>query len=129
MSAWTCRLIDGKAAAEIVPLGDGSNVSISVGSFASIPRCPQGVRFTPKTGHSGSARDRSAIQSALGFLTLLIAKPDDQVKLPKETVRLPSVWSRRLLEIENIGDQVVGLSVRDYQIRHSPVIRAKKYFQ
>jgi hypothetical protein len=35
---------------------------------------------------------------------------------------LPSISSRRLLEIENIGDQVVGLGVRDYQIRHCLVI-------
>jgi hypothetical protein len=74
-------------------------------------------------GHAGhSALDRSAIQSALGFLTPLITNPDDEVKVPKETMRLSSVWSRRLLEIENIGDQVVGVGVRDYQIRHFLVI-------
>jgi hypothetical protein len=43
-------------------------------------------------------------------------------------VRLPSVWSRRLLEIENIGDQVVGLRVGDYQINHSPVIKRGNTF-
>ena len=32
------------------------------------------------------------------------------------------VWSGRLPEIENIGDQIVGLGVRDYQIRHCVVI-------
>ena len=31
---------------------------------------------------------------------------------------LTGAWSRWLLEIDNIGDQVVGLRVRDYQIRH-----------
>lgn len=73
--------------------------------------------------HARRFRDahRSPVQSALGFLTPLITKSDDEVKVPKET-RLSSVWSRRLLEIENIGDQVVGIGVSDYQIRHSLVI-------
>ena len=45
-----------------------------------------------------------------------------RIKLPKGTVRLLSAWSKRLLEIENIRDQVVGLRVRDDQIRHLLVI-------
>jgi hypothetical protein len=37
-------------------------------------------------------------------------------------VTLPPVGSGRLLEIENISDQIVSIGVRDYQIGHSIVI-------
>jgi tRNA G26 N,N-dimethylase Trm1 len=35
---------------------------------------------------------------------------------------LQPLWSGRLLESENTGDQVAGLGVRDHQIRHLLVI-------
>ena len=63
-----------------------------------------------------------------GFLT-----PTNHKGLPTKAAQgdraLPSVWSKRFLETEDIRDQVVGLSVGDDQIRHVLVIRAKKYLQ
>lgn len=79
---------------------------------------PTGARFISRTDMPAVRLIDLLFSRALGFLT----KPDDEVKVQKETMSLSAVWSRRLLEIENIGDQVVGIGVSDYQIRHSLVI-------
>jgi hypothetical protein len=67
----------------------------------------------------GEGRPAEVLALGLNLFILLAQNPPRSID-PSQ--HLPSIWSRRLLEIENIGDQVVGVGVRDYQIRHFLVI-------
>jgi hypothetical protein len=72
------------------------------GSFASIPRCTQGVRFTPDNGHVSAAFEA---QASPRMLTAVIARME-RLSLLQKQVGLDTVT--KLPEFDNFTGEAKG---------------------